>query len=107
MLPFQIARIGDHFGAGLGRLSSLTKVKLLPGAIASAARAMQPRRRKILLVATVMDWHTPKEMLAKGNKLPIGGHEIIISHPDKVLYRLGKFTKANLIDYYMRVGPLL
>ena len=35
-------------------------------------------------------------MPAKGNKLPIGGHEIIISHPDKVLYRLGKFTKADL-----------
>jgi bifunctional non-homologous end joining protein LigD len=33
--------------------------------------------------------------------------EITVSHADKILYPAGKFTKADVIDYYRRVAPYL
>jgi bifunctional non-homologous end joining protein LigD len=33
--------------------------------------------------------------------------EIAISHADKILYPAGKFTKADVVDYYGRVAPYL
>jgi bifunctional non-homologous end joining protein LigD len=32
---------------------------------------------------------------------------VSVSNPDKVLYPAGKFTKANVVDYYQRVAPFL
>jgi bifunctional non-homologous end joining protein LigD len=33
--------------------------------------------------------------------------EIAISHPEKILYPAGKFTKADVVDYYRRIAPYL
>ncbi|HWW54619.1 MAG TPA: non-homologous end-joining DNA ligase [Acidimicrobiales bacterium] len=37
----------------------------------------------------------------------IDGHELSLSNLDKVLYPAAGFTKAEVIDYYTRVGPAL
>jgi bifunctional non-homologous end joining protein LigD len=33
--------------------------------------------------------------------------EVTVSHPEKVLYPAGKFTKADVVEYYRRVAPYL
>jgi len=33
--------------------------------------------------------------------------EVLVSNPDKVLYPAGKFTKADVVEYYRRVAPFL
>jgi DNA primase len=33
--------------------------------------------------------------------------EVLVSNPDKVLYPSGKFTKADVVEYYRRVAPFL
>ncbi|MGH7192684.1 MAG: non-homologous end-joining DNA ligase, partial [Candidatus Saccharimonadales bacterium] len=35
----------------------------------------------------------------------IGGHEIGITHPDKVMYPDDGITKQQVIDYYVKVAP--
>jgi bifunctional non-homologous end joining protein LigD len=37
----------------------------------------------------------------------IDGHELSLSNLDKVLYPAARFTKAEVIDYYTRIGPVL
>ena len=37
----------------------------------------------------------------------IDGHELSLSNLDKVLYPDAGFTKAEVIDYYTRIGPVL
>jgi bifunctional non-homologous end joining protein LigD len=37
----------------------------------------------------------------------IDGHELSLSNLDKVLYPAAAFTKAEVIDYYTRIGPVL
>src|SRR5436309_1427676 len=41
------------------------------------------------------------------NELNVEGHKVAISNPDKVLYRASGFTKADVIDYYIRVSRFL
>lgn len=33
--------------------------------------------------------------------------QIKVSHPEKLLYPAGKFTKADVVDYYQRVAPYI
>jgi bifunctional non-homologous end joining protein LigD len=33
--------------------------------------------------------------------------KLVVTNPDKVLYPAGRFTKAQVIDYYVRVSPFL
>src|SRR5436190_12280371 len=33
--------------------------------------------------------------------------EVLVSNPDKILYPAGKFTKADVVEYYRRVAPFL
>ena len=40
------------------------------------------------------------ELIVEGRKLPV-------SNLDKVLYPKAGFTKGELIDYYIRIAPLL
>src|SRR5258707_2725411 len=42
-----------------------------------------------------------------GDILRINGHEIKVTRPDKVLFPEDGITKAVLIHYYERVGPLM
>ena len=37
----------------------------------------------------------------------VGGRELTVSNLDKVLYPDAGFTKAEVIDYYVRVAPTL
>src|SRR3954468_18055915 len=37
----------------------------------------------------------------------IGGHELKLSNLDKVLYPDDGFTKAEVIDYYVRIAPAI
>src|ERR1051325_11273664 len=37
----------------------------------------------------------------------IGRKQIAVSRPDKVLYPAGKFTKASVVDYYLRIAPTI
>ncbi|HEV2804752.1 MAG TPA: non-homologous end-joining DNA ligase [Chthoniobacterales bacterium] len=39
--------------------------------------------------------------------LNIGSRRVPISNPDKVFYNAGKFTKLDVINYYLRVAPWL
>lgn len=36
-----------------------------------------------------------------------GGHAVVITHPDKVLFSEGKITKMELVEYYLSVGQQL
>ncbi len=40
-------------------------------------------------------------------RLAIGGIEVEVSNLDKVLYPEAKFTKEQIIDYYVRISPVL
>src|SRR5688500_10827870 len=44
---------------------------------------------------------------ASTQKLTIDGQTVSISNLNKVLYPGGRFTKAKVIDYYIRVAPFL
>ena len=46
-------------------------------------------------------------MVSKEQKLEVDGRTIAISNWDKVLYPGGRFTKANVIDYYVRIAKYL
>src|ERR1043166_899693 len=46
-------------------------------------------------------------MAAKKQKLEIDGRRIAVSNLDKVLYPGHRFTKANVIDYYVRISKYL
>ncbi|HEY6228363.1 MAG TPA: ATP-dependent DNA ligase, partial [Verrucomicrobiae bacterium] len=37
----------------------------------------------------------------------IGRKQIAVSRPDKVLYPAGKFTIANVVDYYVKIAPTI
>jgi bifunctional non-homologous end joining protein LigD len=45
--------------------------------------------------------------MAESVNLKIGSRRLSISHPDKVFYNAGKFTKLDVINYYLRVAPWL
>ncbi|HEY8965491.1 MAG TPA: non-homologous end-joining DNA ligase [Candidatus Methylacidiphilales bacterium] len=44
---------------------------------------------------------------AQGTTLDIGGTKVPVSNLDKVYYPEAKFTKGDVIDYYVRVSPVL
>ena len=37
----------------------------------------------------------------------VAGHDIKLTHPDKVLFPEAGLTKADLIDYYERIAPVM
>ena len=39
------------------------------------------------------------------SELRVGGHTIEVSRPDKVLFPGDGITKADLVEYYRRIGP--
>jgi bifunctional non-homologous end joining protein LigD len=43
----------------------------------------------------------------KNDELVVSGRRIAVSNLDKVLYPGGHFTKAEVIDYYIRIAPIL
>jgi bifunctional non-homologous end joining protein LigD len=45
--------------------------------------------------------------MAKSQQLRVNGRDVPVSNLDKVLYPAVKFTKAQVINYYVRVSPLL
>src|SRR5438132_2140090 len=45
--------------------------------------------------------------VAKKSKLKAGNRRVEVSNLDKVLYPKAGFTKADVIDYYIRVAPAL
>lgn len=45
--------------------------------------------------------------MAPGHPLKVDGRTVDITNPDKVLYPKAGFTKAAVIDYYIRVAPAL
>ncbi len=45
--------------------------------------------------------------MAKGNVVEIEGRQLKLSNLDKVLYPEPGFTKAQVIDYYVRIAPVL
>ena len=40
-------------------------------------------------------------------KLTIDGHEVSLSNPDKVLYPDAGYTKADVVEFYRRIAPVL
>lgn len=46
-------------------------------------------------------------MTPPGTQLTLGGKKIPLSNLDKVLYPQANFTKGQVIDYYIRIAPLL
>jgi bifunctional non-homologous end joining protein LigD len=45
--------------------------------------------------------------MADSVTLKVGKRSVAVSHPDKVFYNAGKFTKLDVINYYLRVAPFL
>jgi bifunctional non-homologous end joining protein LigD len=45
--------------------------------------------------------------MADALSLKIGSRRVRVSRPDKVFYNAGKFTKLDVITYYLRVAPFL
>ena len=45
--------------------------------------------------------------MSKKSELDIGGRTLVVSNLDKVLYPEAGFTKAQVIDYYVRIAPVL
>lgn len=43
----------------------------------------------------------------KGGELEVEGRRILVSNLDELLYPSASFTKANVIDYYIRVSRWL
>ena len=41
------------------------------------------------------------------SSLQIGGRELKLSNLDKIFYPKARFTKANVLDYYIRIAPYL
>src|SRR5438552_146062 len=46
-------------------------------------------------------------MAKKVNTLKVDGTELPISNPDKIMYPGNGFNKAQVIDYYIRISPVL
>ena len=45
--------------------------------------------------------------MAKASQLDVGGRTIKVTNLDKVLYPEIGFTKGDLINYYIRISPVL
>src|SRR6187455_1906464 len=45
--------------------------------------------------------------MAKKAELVVADRKLQVSNLDKVLYPKAGFTKANVIDYYIRIAPVL
>ena len=45
--------------------------------------------------------------MSEAIELKFGSRRLSISNPDKVFYNAGKFTKLDVINYYLRVAPFL
>ncbi|HYR57526.1 MAG TPA: non-homologous end-joining DNA ligase [Chthoniobacteraceae bacterium] len=45
--------------------------------------------------------------MSKKTDLDVAGRKLTVSNLDKVLYPEAGFTKANVIDYYIRIAPVL
>ena len=45
--------------------------------------------------------------MSRKSELEVGGRTLVVSNLDKVLYPEAGFTKAQVIDYYIRIGPVL
>jgi bifunctional non-homologous end joining protein LigD len=46
-------------------------------------------------------------LMSKKTELNVAGRKMIVSNIDKVLYPEVGFTKGQVIDYYIRIGPVL
>lgn len=45
--------------------------------------------------------------MSRKSELTVGGRTLLVSNLDKVLYPAAGFTKAQVIDYYIRIAPVL
>ena len=45
--------------------------------------------------------------MSRKSELEIAGRKLVVSNLDKVLYPEAGFTKAQVIDYYIRIAPVL
>lgn len=45
--------------------------------------------------------------MGKKSEIEVDGRKLVVSNLDKVLYPQAGFTKANVIDYYIKVAPVL
>lgn len=46
-------------------------------------------------------------MMSRKSELEVAGRKLAVSNLDKVLYPAAGFTKAQVIDYYVRIAPVL
>src|SRR4051794_24746459 len=54
-----------------------------------------------------MRFHGGEILMSKKSQLDIGGRKLAVSNLDKVLYPETGFTKGQVIDYYIRIAPVL
>jgi hypothetical protein len=48
-----------------------------------------------------------KHVSKQTKQLTVGGRRVPVSNLDKILYPGGKFTKADVIDFYIRISKYL
>ena len=46
-------------------------------------------------------------LMSKKTEIEVAGRKLVVSNLEKVLYPEAGFTKANVIDYYIRIAPVL
>src|ERR1700719_2254539 len=51
--------------------------------------------------------HPTSPAVRAGETLEVEGRAVPVSHLDKIFYPATGFTKAQIIDYYIRISPLL
>jgi bifunctional non-homologous end joining protein LigD len=54
-----------------------------------------------------IQWPSQTQTMAKGSQLDVGGRTVNVTNLDKVLYPETGFTKGDLINYYIRISPVL
>lgn len=73
----------------------------------------QNRERKTMSVSRVQKRPSSRRVTGddashpKGNTLNVSGRQVTVSNLDKVFYPSVRFTKAQVIDYYIRISPVL
>lgn len=71
--------------------------------------AVRPRNRCKGLICAVLRYHSPRYSGGVSAKqvVEIDGRKLSLSNLDKVLYPEAQFTKSQVIDFYLRIAPVL
>src|SRR5690349_7116271 len=105
--------VAKHHAGGNEALSMGASGTCLPSALwrmdagweVTASRFRRPSRRQGRKRSGARA--SDQIVMAKKAELDVDGRKLAVSNLDKVLYPEVGFTKAHVIDYYIRIAPVL